>query len=211
MKTEIIPTILVQTFGEVKEKIRAVEDYVEWTQIDVMDGIFVNNKTWDNPEDLIDFKTKTKLEVHLMVERPEETIDKWLSVVDRVIVHFESKIIDLDGLIKKVHGRGKQIGLAINLETDYNVVGPFLKDLDLILLMSVQPGWGGQELKELVLEKAKALREKGYKGNIEIDGGVNDENIKRIIKSGINLICVGAYIYRSKDIKGAIKKLCLTS
>jgi len=207
MQKEIIPTILVKTFDEVKERIRAVEDYVDWVQLDVMDGIFVNNKTWNNPKDLIGFKTKAKIEAHLMVENPEEVIDEWLSVVDRIIVHFESKIVDLENLIKKVHQNGKQIGLAINLETDYNVVGPFLKDLDLVLFMAIQPGWGGQEFEEKVLEKIETLRKIWPEGNIEVDGGINDENIEKITKAGANLFNVGAYIYRSKDIGGAIEKL----
>ena len=207
MQKEIIPTILVKTFDEVKERIRAVEDYVDWVQLDVMDGIFVNNKTWNNPKDLIGFKTKAKIEAHLMVENPEEVIDEWLSVVDRIIVHFESKIVDLENLIKKVHQNGKQIGLAINLETDYNVVGPFLKDLDLVLFMAIQPGWGGQEFEEKVLEKIETLRKIWPEGNIEVDGGINDEDIEKITKAGANLFNVGAYIYRSKDIGGAIEKL----
>jgi ribulose-phosphate 3-epimerase len=211
MKIEIIPTILVQTFDEVKEKIKAVEEYVEWVQLDIMDGIFVNNETWHNPKDLKGFKTKAKIEVHLMVQYPEKIFNDWLKVADRIIIHFESKItnreLGIRELIEKCHKNKIEFGLALNPETHWAVATPFFKDLDLILLMSVQPGWGGQELKEWVLEKAEALREKGYKGNIEIDGGVNDENIKKVIKSGVNLICVGTYIFRNKDIKKAIEEL----
>lgn len=228
MKPEIIPTILVQTFDEVKERIRAVEKYVDYVQIDVMDGIFVYNETWPHSavpgiakrgekyaeeiEKLKKLKTKIRIETHLMVQKPEEEIDEWLKIAKRIIIHFESKItnreLGIRELIEKCRKNKVEFGLALNPETHWAVATPFLEDLDLILLMSVQPGWGGQELKEWVLEKAEALREKGYKGNIEIDGGVNDENIKKIVKSGINLICAGTYIYRSKDIKKAIKKLC---
>jgi ribulose-phosphate 3-epimerase len=146
-----------------------------------------------------------------MVEKPEDEIDEWLKIAKRIIVHFESKItnrgIGIEELIAKCHKNKVEFGLALNPETHWAVATPFLKDLDLILLMSVQPGWGGQEMKAWVLEKAEALREKGYQGNIEIDGGVNDENIKKIAKSGVNLICAGTYIFRSKNIKKAIKNL----
>jgi len=236
MKTEIIPTILVNTFKGVKEKIKAVEKYVNWVQIDVMDGVFVNNETWPHSvvpgrakrgakfvkeiDKLKEIKRsaekKIKIEAHLMVEEPEKEFDDWLKVVDRIIVHFESKIINRDlgikQLIEKAHKKNKEIGLALNPETHFAVITPFIgpKDsdgLDLVLLMTVQPGWGGQELKSWVLEKAEALRKIWPEGNIEVDGGVNNENIDRIIKSGVNLICAGTYIYKSKNIEEAVKAL----
>ena len=227
MKIEIIPTILAKDFNEVKERIKAVEKYVGWVQLDIMDGIFVYNETWPHSvvpgiaergkiyakeiEKLENLKTKVKIEAHLMVEKPEEEIDEWLKIVKRIIIHFESKItnrgLGIEELIAKCHKNKIEFGLALNPETHFSVATPFLKKIDLILLMSIQPGWGGQEMKAWVLEKAEALRERGYKGNIEIDGGVNDENIKKVVKSGVNLICAGTYIYRSKDIDKAIKIL----
>ncbi len=210
---EIIPTILVKKFSEVKERIKAVEKYVNWVQLDIMDGIFVSNTTWHNPEDLKKIKTAIKLEAHLMVEKPEEVIDDWLKVVDRVIVHFESKISDLDDLIKKTHNSGKQIGLAINPETHFSVIEPFLQDLDLVLFMTVQPGLGEQKFKGWVLDKVKALRDMWPDGNIELDGGMNPETAKRAVEAGVNLICAGSYIFKSKNINKAINelKLCTTS
>lgn len=208
---EIIPTILVKSFSEAKKKIKKVEDYVNWVQLDIADGIFVNNETFNEPKKLKNLKTKVRLEAHLMVQKPEQVIDGWLEVVDRVIIHFESKItsreLGMRDLIKKVHSQKKQIGLALNPETHIAAATPFLKDLDLVLIMMVQPGWGGQEFKEWTLDKIKFLREKWPNGNIEVDGGVNNENIKKIIKAGANLICVGTYVFRSKNISQAIKKL----
>jgi ribulose-phosphate 3-epimerase len=206
MKSEIIPTILVKTFDEVKEKIRAVENYVDWVQLDIMDGVFVKNKTWDNPNDLKDFKTKVKMEAHLMVDKPEKIIDAWLDVVDRIIVHQESTD-DIQEVIEKTHKKGKEIGIALNPETDIKTIKPFLDDLDLVLLMSVEPGWGGQEFKIETLKKIKSLRNIWPDGNIEIDGGINGENIKEIYNIGANLFCVGNYIFKSNDTKSTIQKL----
>ncbi len=203
---EIIPTILVKDFKEVKERIKKVEDYVSWVQLDIMDGVFVNNETWRNPEDLKNFKTKAKLEAHLMVQKPEEVIDDWLEVVDRVIVHYEA-CNNLDELIRKVHDKGKQIGLAINPKTSIDVAKSFLSNLDLVLLMTVNPGQGGQEFKYEVLEKIRALRKLWLDGNIEVDGGINPETAKKAIKVGANLICAGTYIFKSKEIKQAIEGL----
>ncbi len=188
MKIEIIPTILVKNFEEVEDRIKRVEDYVNWVQLDVMDGIFVKNKTWANPQDLKNLKTQVKLEAHLMIKKPEEVIDEWLKVVDRVIVHYESEIANLKDLIKKAHKHGKQVGLALNPETHFSVVEPFLprhgkrrgeKDLDLVLFMTVRPGWGGQKFKEWTLTKIEALRKLWPTGKIEVDGGINPETAKK--------------------------------
>lgn len=207
MTKQIIPTILVKTFKEVKEKIKAVENYVDWIQLDIMDGVFVGDRTWNNPSDLKKIKTKSKLEAHLMVQNPEKVIDKWLKNVDRVIVHFESKIEDLENLIKKVHSHKKQIGLAINPETNCRVIAPFLEKIDLVLFMSVQPGLGGQMFEPETLDKIKALREIWPKGDIGVDGGVNDKNARKIFAVGANLLCVGNYIFKSENIKQTIEKL----
>jgi ribulose-phosphate 3-epimerase len=203
---EIIPTILVKSFKEVKERIGKVENYVDWVQLDIMDGRFVDNTTWNSPKDLKDFKTRVKLEAHLMIERPEEKIDNWLETVDRVIIHYEACNNPKD-LIEKVHSKEKQIGLAINPETSIDVVKPFLNDLDLVLIMTVNPGKGGQEFKDEVLSKIETLRRLWPNGNIEVDGGINNENIKKVVEAGANLICVGTYIFKSKDIKQAIESL----
>lgn len=211
MKIEIIPTILVESFEEVKERIKMVEDYVNWVQLDIMDGVFVNNETWDNPEDLQKIKTRLKLEAHLMVEKPEKIVDEWLKYVDRIIIHFESKITNRESglreLIKKTHKAGKQIGIALNPETDIAAAIPFLEDLDLVLIMTVQPGWGGQEFKDWTLDKIKVLRKLWPNGNIEVDGGINPETAKKTIKAGANLICAGTYVFKSKNVKKAIEML----
>lgn len=195
---EIIPTILVKDFKEVRERIKKVEDYVNWVQLDIMDGVFVDNETWRNPQDLKDFKTRVKLEAHLMIEKPEEVIDDWLEVVDRVIVHYEAT---------NNISKGKRIGLAINPETSIDVIKPFLNNLELVLCMTVSPGWGGQKFKDEVLIKIKALRKLWPNGNIEVDGGINLETAKKTIKAGANLICAGTYIFKSNNIKEAVKNL----
>jgi len=206
MKPEIIPTILVKTFEEVKERIRLVENYVNWVQLDIMDGIFVENITWSNPEDLKSFETRVKLEAHLMINKPEQIIDSWLKVADRIIVHQESTE-NIREIIEKAHKNKKEIGIALNPETHPTAIEQFLNDIDLILLMSVQPGKGGQEFELEILEKIRNLRNIWPGGNIEVDGGVSDKNIKEIFNAGANLFCVGTYIYQSGDIKQVINKL----
>lgn len=211
MNIEVIPTILVKSFKEVKERIKKVENYVDWVQLDIMDGVFVDNTTFNDPKKLKNLKTDIKLEAHLMVQKPEEVIDEWLEVVDRIIIHFESEIegreLGIKEMIRKVHNQGKGFGLAINPETDIAVAKSFLRDLDLVLVMTVQPGWGGQKFKNSTLEKIKSLRELWPKGNIEVDGGLNDKTVLKAIEVGANIICAGSFIFKSDDIKKAIKKL----
>ncbi len=215
---EIIPTILVKDFKEVKERIKKVENFVNWIQLDVMDGVFVDNKIWPytksgkgNPEDLKSFKTRVKLEAHLMIQKPENVINDWMKVIDRIIIHYESKIdnknIAIQNLIKKIHQKNKQIGLAINPDTPINMVMPFLKELDLVLIMTVQPGLGGQEFQLETLEKVKALRKIWPSGNIAVDGGINPKSAKIVVQAGANILCSGSYIFKSKNIKMAIDEL----
>jgi len=225
---EIIPAILVKSFEEAEKRIRKVKDYAGWVQIDIMDGIFVGNKTWPYIKGKINDLKKLsvqkgpaidcKIEIHLMVEKPEEIINNCLEVADRIIVHYESEISNLNKLIEKVHKKGKQISLAINPKTPIEAIKPFLKNIDAILCMTVDPGLSGQKFKDEVLVKIKDLRSIWPDGNIEVDGGINPQTAEKAIKAGANLICVGAYIFgpsplakgdkvRNKDIKQAIGNL----
>ncbi len=208
---EIIPTILVKKFKEAKKQIKQVEELVDWIQLDVVDGVFADNKTWNKSKDLKNFKTLVKIEAHLMIQEPEDVIDNWLDVTDRIIIHYESKINNKDlaikNLINKAKNKNKQIGLAINPATPYAVVLPFINDLDLVLIMTVDPGRGGQKFKNWTLDKIKSLRKKWPSGNIEVDGGLSPETAKLAINAGANIICSGTYIFGSKNIKQAIENL----
>jgi len=210
---EVIPAIISKSFEELKEKVKLVEPYVEWTQLDVMDGIFVDNTTWpyragkNNPSDLKNLKTSLKLEVHLMVNKPEEVIDDWIkSGVQRIIFHY--KATDKHGeIIEKIKEAGLEVGLALNPETSLEVVDQFIDNLDLILIMTVNPGWGGQEFLEEQLGKIKQLRNKYQDVKIEVDGGVSLETVPKIIKTGANFLAVGSAIFKSNNIKETIWKL----
>ncbi|MCG2808792.1 MAG: ribulose-phosphate 3-epimerase, partial [Candidatus Portnoybacteria bacterium] len=124
--TQVIPAIIAKDFEELKDKIKQIEPFVEWAQLDVMDGKFVDNATWNNPSDLKKLKTNLKLEAHLMVEKPEEVIDNWIkSGVKRIIIHYEATK-KLDKIIKKIQDAGLEASIAINPETSANELSPFL-------------------------------------------------------------------------------------
>lgn len=204
---EVIPTIIAKDFQELQEKVKKVEPYVDWVQLDIMDGQFVDNITWDNPAELENLETDLKLEVHLMIAKPEEHIDDWIKVgVKRIIFHFESTE-KIKESIKKIKKAGLGVGLAINPETPVEVIDEFIDQLDLVLVMTVSPGRGGQKFLEETLPKIKNLREKYPHVNIEVDGGINLESAPKVIRAGANILASGSGIYKSDNIKKVIKEL----
>ena len=211
---QIIPTIIAKDFQELQDKINKVELHAEWAQLDVMDGKFINNITWPhaergktNPVDLKNFKTNLNLEAHLMINNPEEVIDQWIeSGVKRIIFHYEStkKITEIIDKIKKA---GLEVGLAINPETSLEVIGNFIEKIDLVLIMTVNPGFGGQDFLNESVDKIKQLRGEYKDVNIEVDGGINLKTASKVIQAGANFLAVGTAIFKSNNIKEVIKKL----
>lgn len=204
---EIIPSINSTTFAGVKEKIAKVEPFVKWCHLDVTDGIFSKHLTWHDPRDLINFETKLNLEVHLMINKPEKNLDQWLiKPIKRIIVHLEA-ISDIDLIIKKCRESNIEIGLAINPETFWGRLKPWLDKIDMILVLAVHPGPSGQKMGEEGVDKIKHLRKECQKCIIEIDGGVNLETAKVVRQAGANLLVAGSYLFNSGNISKAIEEL----
>ncbi len=204
---KIIPAIIAKDFQELQEKVKKVELYVDWVQLDIMDGQFVDNTTWNSPDDLKELKTNLKLEAHLLIKNPELIIDDWInSGVDRIIFHYSSTEKHKE-IIKKVKKAGLEIGLAINPETHIKVVDTFIKQLDLITVMTVNPGWSDQDFLQEHLEKIRQLRKKYQEIDIEVDGGINLETGPMAIQAGANILAVGSAIFKSDNIKKTIEDL----
>ena len=209
---EIIPAIIAEDFQELKKKIRLVEPYVDWVQIDIMDGKFVPHSTWSEPKKLKDINTNLKIETHLMILDPFKAVNDCLRAgVSRVIIHWESLKLNPEVQLKKITEKVKsyksQIGVALNPETPWQEIKAFVKNLDLVLLMGVNPGRSGQSFREEILPKIKALREFSANLNIEVDGGVKPENVRKIIEAGANILVVGSAIFEARDVKMAIEEL----
>lgn len=211
---EIIPAIIAKDFQELEEKISKVKPFVDWVQLDVMDGKFVESATWNNPEELPKLTencSPLKLEAHLMIEKPEDVIDKWIkSGVKRIIFHYEATGKHQE-IIDKIYSVGLRAGIAINPETPIDVFEPFLKVLSFkfqvsILIMSVHPGKGGQKFLEEALPKIKDLREKYHDVIIGVDGGINLETASKVIQAGADILAVGSGIFEG-DIEENIKLL----
>jgi len=202
---EIVPAILVKTSEELKEKVRQVEPYVNRIQIDIMDGKFVPNKTIQ-PED-IDLETDLIKEAHLMVEDNERYVEAFLDLgFDMIIVHYES-CKDIPRIIKKVKDRGKRIGIAINPPTPFSAIEEYLDDLDMVLVMTVNPGFSGQGFIPDVLPKIRKVRKMKKDLDIEVDGGIKLGTVKLVAQAGANFLASASGIYKYGNIKEAIELL----
>lgn len=204
--SEIVPAIIGKNFKEVIDKVLQVEGLVNWVQIDVTDGLFAPDHTWENSEDLAVIPGKIKIEVHLMTEAPEETLKAWMQVADRVIVHYESTE-HLAEIIGAFSGSPVKFGLALLLDTPIEKLESYRGKFNLVQLMSIaEIGHHGEPLDEAVVEKIKSLRAAFPDVTISVDGGVNLKNAPRLVAAGADNLVVGSAIWNSGDVAGAISE-----
>ncbi len=197
---KIIPAILTDNAKDLELKIRQSELFTEIAQIDIMDGRFVPSVSI-KAEDLGKIKTSLFLEAHLMVEHPmDEIIPFKKAGVKRIIFHLESKD-DPQDMLRKIKEEGLEAGIAINPGTEINQVEPFLKELNVLLIMAVNPGFYGSKFIPRVLEKSRALYFKKRNYLIALDGGVKSDNIRDIRDAGVEIACVGSTIFGKGEPK----------
>ena len=209
--TEIVPAIIGENFLEVSQKINQLEKLdglVEWAQIDVMDGLFVPEYSWQNASDLEQVEGKIKLEAHLMLEEPENVLDDWLDACDRVIVHLEAtnKLAEIIDKLDKLNQLEKRLAIAVLLQTDLAKLAPFMSKVKNVQLMSIATiGHHGEPLDKKVYERISFLRNQYPDVKISVDGGVNLSNAEKLIKAGADRLVIGSAIWKSKDISKAIQ------
>ena len=223
MPIEIIPAIIAKNFTGLKEKIKKVEPYVKWVHIDVMDGNFVPNFTWNKPEELKYYDPGVFLEAHLMIREPEKYVEDWIEAgIKRIIFHIEATS-DPKRVIKICRERKVEVGVAINPVTPLNAIEdliktgwacpPFGKEPEgpycpnMVLVMANTPGFGGQEFKPETLERIKTLRGLYPHLTIGVDIGMNPKTAKQAVEAGANVIVAGSYILNSDDVEQAIEEL----
>jgi ribulose-phosphate 3-epimerase len=210
---KIAPSILSADFCRLGEEIRAVEaagaDYIH---IDVMDGHFVPNITIGPlVVEAVKKITPLPLDVHLMIENPDRYIPDFAAAgADIIVVHAEASI-HLHRSIQLIKSLGKKAGVSLNPATPLNYLEYVLADLDLVLLMTVNPGFGGQSFIEETIPKIKALRamldKRGSEAELEVDGGVKTDNIARISHAGADVFVAGSAVFGSSDYAATIKAL----
>ncbi len=205
----IVPAVLTDKPDELKRMIVQSEGFCDLVQIDIMDGIFVPSKSI-SAEDLSKVKTGLKLEIHLMVEEPGKYLEPFKRAgAKRIVFHYESKE-DPAGLIPKIRALGMEAGIAINPETPVAKVERFFKDIDVLLFLSVNPGFYGSKFIPEVCDKASVLKGRNGRPIIAMDGGLKMENILMIKEAGIDLACVGSGIFGKGDPKENYKNLAET-
>lgn len=211
---EIIPAIIAKDADELKVKLSAIDGLVSWAHIDVMDGMFTPQLSWRTPAELDDIRASVNLEVHLMVQEPEKSIDAWISSrVRRIFVHYESTTPDaIEALVKKIQAAGKEAGVVLKLQTPLWVLD-FLMDslkaksykLEAVQLMSIDEiGAHGYPFNEKTLDRIIMLRDKYPDTPISIDGGVTLENAQKIIDAGADRLVVGSAIFKAENIADAL-------
>ncbi len=209
----IIPAIIAKDAQELKQKLSQVEGLVSRAQIDVMDGVFVPSTSWRTPTDLEHIKCAVNLEAHFMVSAPEHIIDEWLhSPVKRFLIHYESTTHEaVKGLLANIIRAGKQAGVVLKMETPLFVLDELLSDTacrpSVVQLMGIREiGYYGHALDETVYNRITALYERHPDITIEVDGGVNLENAKRLVQAGASFLVVGSAIFKSDDIAQTIAR-----
>ena len=176
----------------------------DWIHVDVMDGHFVPNLTF-GPKMVADLHRATRLplDVHLMIERPDDWIDRYVEAgAAYLTVHIEA-VADVRGALARIRARGARAGLTLNPETAVDVVMPFLGEIDLMLVMSVHPGFGGQKFIDASLDKIRTLRASLARASspaeLEVDGGVKLENARRVASAGATVVVAGSAVFEDPD------------
>lgn len=210
MKIKIAPSILSADFSCLDREIRKVElAGADMLHIDVMDGHFVPNITIGPVVvKYIRKVTSLPLDVHLMIEEPLELLDEFIKAgSDMITAHIETlSSVKFRALSLKLKTKGIKCGVSLNPNTPLKRIKGILKYVDFVLVMSVYPGFSGQEFIPAALPKIRQLREI-FAGDISVDGGVSDQNAARLIDAGANVLASGSYIFMAKDKKKAIERL----
>lgn len=209
----LAPSILSADFTKLGEEIKCVvENGAEYIHIDVMDGMFVPSISYGMPVIKSIRKVTDKVfDVHLMVEEPIRYIEDFKnSGADLITVHVEA-CKDLAATIKKIKDLGMKASVAVKPNTPIESVYEYLTDLDMVLCMSVEPGFGGQKYIDSVTDKIKTLKkyidDNGFKCDIEVDGGINFDNLEMVLNAGVNVIVAGSTVYAG-DVASNTKKMC---
>jgi len=202
----IAPSILAADFADLYGDVRQVES-ADILHLDVMDGHFVPNISFGPPViDSLRDRTDLYFDTHLMIEHPGEYVEAFQDAgADRLTVHVESED-DPGAVIESIHDHGMDAGIALNPDTDVEAVEPYLDDVEVVLVMSVQPGFGGQSFMPETLDRIEQLDAMGA-AEIEVDGGVNSETGPQCVESGVDTLVIGSSLFGQSDVARALTDL----
>ena len=213
MSILLAPSMLSANFGQLDKDVELVnEGAADWFHLDIMDGVFVPNISYGFPVvKAMAKKAKKPLDAHLMIVDPDRYLSNFAELgVEWLSVHYEA-CTHLHRTIQAIKALGMKAGVALNPHTSITLIEDILMDVDYVLIMSVNPGFGGQSFIENALDKVRRLKkmidEKGAKCLIQVDGGVDSETASLCKKAGANVLVAGSYIFKSEDVKKAIEIL----
>ena len=213
MSIKIAPSILASDFGNLAQECEKIDkSNADWFHLDVMDGLFVPNISFGMPiVKSIREMTKKPLDVHLMIVEPERYVDKFIEIgSDILTVHVEATS-KMDNIIDKINHSGIKSGIAINPDTPISKLDDYISNVDLICLMGVHAGFGGQKFIKKTFNRLEELKNlinsKNSSALIEIDGGVNENNFEKLKNLGADVLVAGSYIFNSSNYNAAIDLL----
>ena len=212
--TIVSPSLLSADFLHLEDDVKMInESDAQWIHLDVMDGTFVPNISFGFPvmEAVAKVCTK-KLDVHYMIDKPERYIQQTAKLGAMMMNEHNEATTHLHRTIQEIHNAGMKAGVTLNPSTPISTLEDIICDADMVLLMSVNPGFGGQKFIENTINKVKRLRklidESGSKALIQIDGGVKAETAPRLVAAGADVLVSGSYVFKAKDPIATIKSLC---
>ena len=213
MKTLVSPSLLAADFLNLQDEIEMINtSQADWLHMDIMDGVFVPNISFGFPVlEAVSKVCKKPLDVHFMIVHPEQYIEQTAKLGAMMMnVHYET-CTHLHRTIQQIHAAGMKAGVTLNPSTPVSMLEDIIYDVDMVLLMSVNPGFGGQKFIENTIRKVKRLRkmidDAGTHTLIEIDGGVQDETAPRLVKAGADVLVSGSYVFKSADPHATIEAL----
>src|SRR5947209_13034575 len=215
LKVIVAPSILAADFSNLAGEVRKVEDAgADWIHCDIMDGHFVDNISFGPT--IVGFvrkQTKLPLDVHLMIEHADHYVPRFVEAgANSITVHVESESKhDVGKTLQQIRENGCRVGLTLNPATPFDLLEPFLDQIDMLLVMTVHPGFGGQSFRAEQMEKVKRAAEwnksHARKIDIEVDGGINPETARVSIQNGANVLVAGTSIFKADDYAKAIRAL----
>lgn len=213
MKKLIAPSLLAADFGNLQRDIEMVnESSADWFHLDIMDGVFVPNISYGMPiVETIKKYAEKPLDVHLMIVKPERYIDTFADLgADILTVHYETSP-HLHRTLQAIKQAGMKTGVALNPHTNVLLLEDVIKDIDVVLMMSVNPGFGGQKFIENTYRKIRQLKElildNEASTKIEVDGGVSNENIQKLADAGADIFVAGSHVFKSENPSQTIEEL----